>query len=83
MRWNITSRIPWVHSGRKPRAFVSLSEVGPEEEVGERKEFGLPNRGETDLRRSDRFSGLAPANEAAETALQGMDLFKPPREPAP
>jgi hypothetical protein len=55
---------------------------GRDDETAEREEYGLPDRGEAQLERSEESSrfGLA---EGAQAAEDDLSEFKPPSDPAP
>ena len=52
-----------------------------DDEAAEGEEYGVADRGEHDSERA-RFGTVADA-EATEAAEEGLDEFKPPRDPAP
>jgi hypothetical protein len=58
-----------------------FSSSGTDDEAAEREEYGLPDRGESELER-DRLGPFA-ASEGAEAAEAELDEFKPPPDPAP
>jgi hypothetical protein len=58
-----------------------------EDEAAEREEYGMPDRGEAELRRDvgggvGMTGGLA-GEDAAEVAAEDLGELKPPRDPAP
>lgn len=58
-----------------------FSSSGTDDEAAEREEYGLPDRGESELER-DRLGPFA-GSEGAEAAEAELDEFKPPPDPAP
>ena len=58
-----------------------FSSSGSDDEAAQREEYGIPDRGETELQQ-DRLGPLA-ESEGAEAAQAGLDELKPPRDPAP
>jgi hypothetical protein len=60
----------------------TFSSVDPDEEAAEREEFGVPDRGEAEIRR-DRYSGDFSSAEGAQAARDELDALKPPRDPNP
>ena len=58
-----------------------FSSSGSDGEAAQREEYGIPDRGETELQR-DQLGPFA-ESEGAEAAQAGLDELKPPRDPAP
>jgi hypothetical protein len=53
-----------------------------DDEAAEREEYGVPDRGETELERSEDSSRFSLA-EGAQAAEDDLAEFKPPSDPAP
>jgi len=58
-----------------------LFSSGADDEAAQREEYGLPDRGETEIER-DKSAPFA-QSEAAEAAENELDELKAPRDPAP
>jgi hypothetical protein len=58
-----------------------FSPSGTDDEVAEREEYGIPDRGELELERDK--AGPFAMSEGAEVAEAALDEFKAPRDPAP
>ena len=71
--------MPGVGFGDWVRRLFSSS--GAEEEMAEREEYGLPDRGDSELERDRR--GPFAVSEGAEAAEAELDEFNAPRDPAP
>ena len=59
-----------------------FSSSGTDDEAAQREEYGLPDRGESELEQ-DRLGRTFAESEGAEAAQAGLDELKPPRDPAP
>jgi len=58
-----------------------FSSAGPDDEAAEREEFGVADRGETELQR-DTSSGFVPS-ESADLARHELDALEAPPDSAP
>jgi hypothetical protein len=58
-----------------------FSSSGTDDEAAEREEYGIPDRGEEELKRDE--AGPFALSEGAEAAEAGLDEFRAPRDPAP
>jgi hypothetical protein len=58
-----------------------FSSAGPDDEAAEREEFGVADRGETELQRDTR-SGFVPS-ESADLARHELDALEAPPDSAP
>jgi hypothetical protein len=58
------------------------SRSGRDDEAALRDEYGAPDPGESDLKRTEAYPSFA-GGEAAELVEEDLDEFKPPRDPAP
>ena len=58
-----------------------VSSVEPDDESAEREEFGVADRGETEIQR-DKAGGFV-SSESADLASHEIDALERPRDPAP
>lgn len=58
-----------------------FSSTGSEDEAAEREEYGIPDRGQTEVER-DRFGSFA-ESEGARAAEEELEELTPPRDLAP
>jgi hypothetical protein len=59
----------------------TFSSTRTDDEVAEREEYGIPDRGELELERDE--AGPFAMSEGAEAAEAALDEFEAPRDPAP